>query len=99
MKHEPAFPKRSNDLTRPQHDGLSKRELACIELRVPKTGDPELDAIIREARLADAAGLAMQGLLANKNCNPNTFTDAAVAEWSVSVAAALISELEKQKNG
>lgn len=31
--------------------GLTKRERFCLEMRVPKTGDPELDDIIREGNL------------------------------------------------
>lgn len=29
-------------------EGLTKREYACIHCGVPKTGDPDLDAIIAE---------------------------------------------------
>ncbi len=45
--------------------GLTKRENACIQLRVPKSGDDELDVLIKEARRHEAAVRAMEGLLAN----------------------------------
>ena len=35
--------------------GLSKLEYACIHLRIPRTGDPELDALIAAAQRRDAA--------------------------------------------
>lgn len=39
--------------------GLTKREHAAIALRVPMSGDPELDAMILEARRMDAAEAAL----------------------------------------
>lgn len=42
---------------------VTKLEYACIHSRVPKTGDPELDAIIREGERRRVAAMAMQGQL------------------------------------
>ena len=48
---QPAYPveARAGD----HYPGVTKREYACIKLRVPKSGDDELDALIREARCFD----------------------------------------------
>ena len=54
-----------------QRSGLTKREHACIALRVPETGDPEIDALIRTAQRRDVAAMAMQGLLSNHTLSGN----------------------------
>lgn len=51
--------------------GLTIRQYAAITLRVPMSGDPELDAMIREARRLDMATSAMQGMLANRHFDPS----------------------------
>lgn len=43
-------------------DGITKREQACIDLRIPESGDAELDALIRKARRQEFAAKAMQAL-------------------------------------
>lgn len=43
----------------------SAREHAAIALRIPNSGDEQLDAMIRQANRRDAAVAAMQGFLAN----------------------------------
>lgn len=45
--------------------GLAKLEHACIALKVPKSGNAELDALILEARRMDLAGRLMQGAYAD----------------------------------
>lgn len=45
--------------------GMTLRDYACIELRVPRTGKPWLDEIIEEARRDAFAGQALVGELAN----------------------------------
>jgi len=45
--------------------GLTKREQACIQLGIPKTGDAELDEIIMLAERKKMAAMAMQGYLSN----------------------------------
>ena len=70
--------------------GLTKREHACIALRVPETGDPELDALIRTAQRRDVAAMAMQGYITRiSGCDLG-----AVAFDSVMAADALLAELE-----
>lgn len=45
--------------------GLTKREYAAIHLRVPDSGDPELNAMIRTAQRNELAARAMQGIWSN----------------------------------
>ena len=44
-------------------DGMTLRDCACIELRVPETGKPWLDEIIRKGLRNDFAGQALMGFL------------------------------------
>ena len=74
-KDQPAFPgryKTTTGFTTTYHwfNGITKRELACIKLRIPKSGDAELDALILEARRHDTAVMAMQGLIAGGGKRP-----------------------------
>lgn len=55
----------NNTINAPSGTGLTKREQACIALRVPETGDPELDALIRTAQRRDVAAMAMQGIVSS----------------------------------
>lgn len=48
-----------------QWSGLSKLERACIDLRLPESGDYQLDLLIEKARRQEFAAMAMQGVLAN----------------------------------
>ncbi len=78
--------------------GLTKRELACIELRIPETGDEELDALITKARRQKIAAKAMQGILAG-GTGLRTILEMNLEPEYVSLAViladALIKELEK----
>lgn len=47
---EPAFPVIGAVGAPADYPGLTKRDLACIELRIPATGDAELDALIARAQ-------------------------------------------------
>ncbi len=72
--------------------GITKRELACIELRIPATGDAELDALIARAQRRDMAAMVMQGFAADPNVDAGAeFVADPAAKW----ADALIAELEK----
>lgn len=71
--------------------GLTKRELACIELRIPKTGDAELDALIAEAQRRDAAVGLMATIVASGE-NSLLSDDASV---TLVAADALLAELAK----
>jgi hypothetical protein len=73
-----------------QHPGLTKREHACIALRVPETGDAELDALIRTAQRRDVAAMAMQGLLSNSGLSiPLDVYALSAVEYADALLAAL----------
>lgn len=70
--------------------GLTIREHAAISLRVPDSGDPELDAMIRKARRWDMATAAMQGFAANPSCSANGERHATEAvQWADALLASL----------
>lgn len=45
--------------------GMSLRQYAAIHLRVPDSGIPDLDAMIRQARRQEMVGRALQGIITN----------------------------------
>jgi hypothetical protein len=66
---------------------------AAIALRVPRSGIPELDAMIRESRRLDMATAAMQAMIGNElDC-----TNAALAGRSRVVADALLAASGKEE--
>ena len=78
------------------HDpGLSIREHAAISMRVPMSGDPELDAMIREARRWDMATAAHQGLLAGGM----NIHDIAVSKIALQQADYLLDRLTHPEGG
>lgn len=85
--NDPAFP---SDNAMPRHPGLTKREHAAILLRVPKSGDDEIDAMICEANRRDVAAMAMYGYIAQ---HLRSFSD--IANESIDTADALLVELER----
>lgn len=89
--NEPAFPYVSEGES--CFRGLTKRELACIELRIPETGNEWLDQLIAKAQRRDVAREAMQGLL--PITDGMTFSN--IATKAVLAADALIAELSKEK--
>ena len=70
--NEPAFPRTLtvndgiDDYKQYATDGISIRVHAAIQLRVPDSGIPELDAMILEARRLDWAGMALVAHCANQ---------------------------------
>ena len=50
--------------------GLSKRELAAIQLKIPCSGNEEIDKMIELSIQKDATIASLQGLLANSAYNP-----------------------------
>ena len=86
--------------------GLSVREIAAIQLRVPDSGDEQIDAMIRQANRRDFAGQAMAGILANDVdgawlnddgtlCNSVKEISSIIARHSCTYADALIEELNR----
>ena len=72
-----------------------RRVNACIELRVPETGDDVLDALIAKAQRRDAAVAAMQGILAADT--GNDIGDLNCANIAKRCADALLSALEGEE--
>ena len=68
---------------------------AAIDLRVPRSGIPELDAMIRESRRLDMATAAMQGML---SCpiQPQSGADM-YARDAYEIADALLAASEKEE--
>lgn len=76
------------------HLGITIREHAAIELRIPHSGDDQIDAMIRKANRRDLAKAAMQGRVACSTIR--TDDPEAYARDSVKLADALIVKLEKE---
>jgi hypothetical protein len=73
--------------------GLSIKQYAAIRLKVPRSGDPEIDAMIRESRRMDFAGQALSGGMSGVDDS----ADAKVfAEAAYEVADAMLAEWEKE---
>lgn len=79
--------------------GLTARQHAAIALRVPASGEPWLDAMIRRARLLDAAALTLQGFIAFgdhqklSDAGEKVFEiDKMLAKSALEAATALLSE-------
>ena len=60
--NEAAFARPRSEGTIKSSIGLTKREYAAIHLRVPMSGNPELDTMIREAQRNKLATRAMEAL-------------------------------------
>ncbi|MDR0388441.1 MAG: hypothetical protein LBH73_00025 [Spirochaetaceae bacterium] len=75
--------------------GMALRQYAAIQLKVPRSGDADIDAMIRESRRAEFAGLALAGYSVMfpemGAINPKS-----AAEWCCGMADTLIAELEKE---
>ena len=66
---------------------------AAIRLRIPMSGDPKLDAMIRQARRLDIATAAIGGLLANVEIICTT-SYAELSEQCLEIADAMLKESE-----
>lgn len=96
-----AFPARTVTYTKPPcapeytlHGGMSLRDYACIELRVPETGKPWLDEIIRKAQADWFAAMAMQGMVAGER--DATTPDHRIAIWSYQMADVMLAERRRK---
>jgi hypothetical protein len=81
--------------------GMTLRKYAAIHLKVPRSGDTEIDAMIRESRRDKFAGQALAGITYEYFSNDfNTGSAKAdisqIAHCARLVADALIAELEKE---
>jgi aconitase B len=91
--NEAAFARPRSEGTIKSSIGLTKREYAAIHLRVPMSGNPELDAMIREAQRNELAARAMEGLVSQLNLYHVSVDE--VAELSYRQADAMLKEREK----
>jgi hypothetical protein len=72
--------------------GMTLPQYAAIKLRVPRSGDPDLDAMIRESRRADFAGQIMAGTVDWMDSS----VDRNSAKYAFSAADAMLAEWEKE---
>lgn len=86
----------THDLPVSLHGGFSKRERAAIELRVPMSGNPKLNAMIEEYWRRVYAGQALQGMCSNPNMD-YAFDGAATDAYRY--ADAMIAERDKGVSG
>ena len=73
--------------------GMTKLEYACITLGVPQTGDPDLDAVIREGERRRVAAMMLNGIL----CSPATNDGDVLADGALYALDALIAALDTQE--
>jgi hypothetical protein len=75
-----------------KNGGMTLSRYASIHLRVPMSGDPDLDRAIRESRRLDLAEVALKGMLASDipelpwtpedvACRAFRFADTLLAKW------------------
>jgi hypothetical protein len=80
--------------------GMTLPQYVAIKLRVPRSGDPELDAMIRESRRADFMEQAMAGITAKvyktKDYN-GSFIFEDIADEARLMADAMLAEWGKEK--
>jgi hypothetical protein len=71
-------------------------QYAAIHLKVPMSGDPELDQMIRESRRLDFAGQAMEGILSGGLEGVGFETElTSVARRACAFADSLLAQWEK----
>jgi hypothetical protein len=73
--------------------GMTLRQYAAIKLRVPRSGDPDIDAMIRERQRVDFAQASMMASIAAKLAADN------LAKVSFMDADAMLAEWEKRNEG
>jgi hypothetical protein len=81
--------------------GMSLRKYAAIHLRVPFSGDPDINAMILESRRAEFAGQALAGICAKvyktgEYKPPHVWGD--IANEALLMANALLAELGKKND-
>jgi len=76
--------------------GMTLRQYAAIKLKVPSSGDEELDAMIRASLHNDFAAKAMQGLCANSDLGG--WSPSIIAREAYDVADAMMKARENRRN-
>ena len=72
-------------------NGMTLREYAAIHLKVPNSGNPELDAMIEKSLWHDYAAAALQGVVIHPNIG-----DAWVKTACAEIADAMLEERAKR---
>ena len=90
--NEAAFARPRSEGTIKSSIGLTKREYAAIHLRVPQSGNPELDTMIREAQRNELAARSLQGILSNPQYSGE---DSQLVNAAYEMADAMLKEREK----
>jgi hypothetical protein len=92
---ESAFPYKCNYGV---YVGLSKRQYAAIKLKVPRSGDPDIDAMIRESRRDEFAKAAMAGIMSIPSKEDLITGDTIVADtqFCLAYADAMLAELGEE---
>lgn len=98
---KPAMPQHYAKAYNEDQGGMTIRQHAAITLRVPMSGDPELDAMIREARLRDAAEQAIGAYIIAARLEgwaaPNEYQAKQASINAYMVADALLAASEPKK--
>lgn len=84
----PAYPVAIDISTEGRRAGFSKRERACIDLRIPCSGNEDLDNLILAARQLDIATAVLQGSSCSLREPPQ-----ALARLAVQQANALLARI------
>jgi hypothetical protein len=74
--------------------GLSRKEYAAIKLKVPRSGDPDIDKMIQESRRDDFAKAELIGIMLTPvvfYAGPESMTSEVYK-----IADAMLTELEKE---
>jgi hypothetical protein len=85
-------------------DGMTLKEYAAIRLKVPRSGDPDIDAMIRESLWKDFAEAALKGISQEYFSNDfNTGSAKAdisnIAHCARLVADAMLAQMDKKEAG
>lgn len=80
-----------------QCPGLTVRQYAAIQLRVPESGDDWLDRMIRKANLRDTAAQALAGMLGGET-EDSAFSEDVAADRARRMAEALLRETDEDFN-
>jgi hypothetical protein len=83
-------------------DGMTLKQYAAIKLKVPCSGDPDIDAMIRESLWKDFAAAALEGISYeyfsnNFNTGSAKFDISNIAHCARLVADAMLAEMDKKE--
>jgi hypothetical protein len=78
--------------------GMTLPQYAAIKLQVPRSGNPDLDAMIRESRRADFAEKALAGMMSHGYIPEDRKQDwrVDIAQEAYELSDAMLAEWEKE---